>query len=687
MADVNIKGKISLDTGNTAATIKELKTDIAALKKEVDSAKIGSHEYAVASDKLKNAQSQLSSVTKEKTANFAQLKEALKGTVPAFDGASSGATSLGRQLLALMANPIVLLIAAIVGGLALLYKAFTNTIPGAQKMEQIFTGMKAALTVVTDRLVSFGNAIIKIFSGDFKGAAEAAKQAFAGIGTEIADKFDQGQKLQKQLQDIHAEERNNAKDQDARKARLAVIKESLNDENIPFAEKKRLAKELKEEQAKDAKIDLDMQKRKTAAEIAIIKMKKNLTVEDLDEISKKEREISNTQRESAQEGIRINKTVRALDKQERTKGIEDKKKEAEAEKQRLENIREYTNKIKKLQQEQDLAIIKDAFLKEKQTLQNQYQESIRDIELSYEQKKLTRKQANDLIREETKLNNLKLLEIQSKHDEEVRKKDLEVVAVKKAMLERGQSNVKSIEDEGLKIQIKNRTDFIKGLDSELKLKQAQKIATIQIERETYDLKRQLERQTLIDQKASALELKAFDDETATSKIKSSNDERDIKIQNLQMIGSALGQLGQIAGEQTAIGKGLALTQIGIDTGVAISSLTRNSEANPANAVTFGTAGIAQFLSGFARIVANIAKAKSILSSGSVATGLSPAQVPSFSVQAPLQPQSTNTNLSQKSIQAVGDAAHGGVNRTFILDADIRNNSERAARITRAARLG
>lgn len=71
------------------------------------------------------------------------------------------------------------------------------------------------------------------------------------------------------------------------------------------------------------------------------------------------------------------------------------------------------------------------------------------------------------------------------------------------------------------------------------------------------------------------------------------------------------------GEQVAAQKIATLAQIAIDTASAISSLTRNSEANPANAVTFGGAGLAQFIAGIARITANIAKARSVLQEASV----------------------------------------------------------------------
>ena len=67
-------------------------------------------------------------------------------------------------------------------------------------------------------------------------------------------------------------------------------------------------------------------------------------------------------------------------------------------------------------------------------------------------------------------------------------------------------------------------------------------------------------------------------------------------------------------EGTNAYKAFALTEIGIDTARAVASLTANSEANPGNALTFGGAGVLQFLSGMIRIVANIKKAKDLLSS-------------------------------------------------------------------------
>lgn len=71
-------------------------------------------------------------------------------------------------------------------------------------------------------------------------------------------------------------------------------------------------------------------------------------------------------------------------------------------------------------------------------------------------------------------------------------------------------------------------------------------------------------------------------------------------------------MGANAEDASEFQKMMTLMQIGIDTAAAISSLTVASEANPANAVTGGLAGIVQFTAGLARIMKNIASAKNLL---------------------------------------------------------------------------
>ena len=78
--------------------------------------------------------------------------------------------------------------------------------------------------------------------------------------------------------------------------------------------------------------------------------------------------------------------------------------------------------------------------------------------------------------------------------------------------------------------------------------------------------------------------------------------------SIDLFGATMGLLEQGSEAQ----KAFALISLGIDTAEAIGSLTANSENNPLNSVTFGGAGIAQFIAGLARIIANIATAKNYL---------------------------------------------------------------------------
>ena len=79
------------------------------------------------------------------------------------------------------------------------------------------------------------------------------------------------------------------------------------------------------------------------------------------------------------------------------------------------------------------------------------------------------------------------------------------------------------------------------------------------------------------------------------------------------LASAFGDLMATQGEQqSGFQKLMTLAQIAFDTAAAISALTAHSEKNPGNATTFGVAGAIQFAAGFARIIANIGKAKDVL---------------------------------------------------------------------------
>lgn len=164
-------------------------------------------------------------------------------------------------------------------------------------------------------------------------------------------------------------------------------------------------------------------------------------------------------------------------------------------------------------------------------------------------------------------------------------------------------------------------------------------------------------------------------------------ERQAKEANAQAIGGILGALSGLAEQGTALQKGLALGQVAIDTGTAISALVANSAKNPLNSVSFGSAGALQYATGLIQILTNIAKAKSIIQSvpgGSSGAGGS-AQLAGLSTSAPVTPTFTPaapTALDATSLNTISNV----VARAYVVESDISGSQKRIKRIENAARI-
>ena len=123
----------------------------------------------------------------------------------------------------------------------------------------------------------------------------------------------------------------------------------------------------------------------------------------------------------------------------------------------------------------------------------------------------------------------------------------------------------------------------------------------------------------------------------------------------------------IAGEQSKIGKALALAQIGADTAKALTAALANSQAPTAdNVATGGLAGIAKYITLATTILSNSKRAYDILKapapSGSVSRGNAAASVPTF--QAPR----TGFNIQgEQFTQAT---------RVYVTEADISNTQNK-----------
>ena len=151
------------------------------------------------------------------------------------------------------------------------------------------------------------------------------------------------------------------------------------------------------------------------------------------------------------------------------------------------------------------------------------------------------------------------------------------------------------------------------------------------------------------------------------------------------IGDALGILANAAEQGSDLQKGLALAQIAIDTGLAISNLTATSSApTPDNLATGGISGFAKYAVGIAKILSNLAAARNIIKSANANSGGgSPTQ---GGMSAPVAPtsqiQQTITSLNQGTINALGNQAI----KAYVLESDVTNSQGRVTRILNSSRF-
>ena len=153
---------------------------------------------------------------------------------------------------------------------------------------------------------------------------------------------------------------------------------------------------------------------------------------------------------------------------------------------------------------------------------------------------------------------------------------------------------------------------------------------------------------------------------------------------LDVVSAGLQLIGQLAGQGTMVAKAAALTEIAIGTGVgfvnALEIAQKSAKAKgPAAAYAFPIFYATQI----AAVLGAASRAKSILNSGSATS--SSASAPSISSTAPITPQlpiAQTTNLSQQTINDIGNQAV----RAYVVESDITSSQERITAIRQRARF-
>jgi hypothetical protein len=346
----------------------EIKTNSKKVEKDLKDFGDASKKTSKSVDDLGNSATK----SNEKFGAFNDMKSAITGLVPGLGAAGKGVDGLGAKFTKLLANPIVLLIAGIVAGLTLLFKAFTSTKDGGDQLAQVMSGLSAVVDVVRDRILNVGNAIVKFFSGDFKGALAEGKKAVSGFGDEVTKEFKAAADATKQLQQVEDAFNRLSVSRAKVNRDLAISKELLTDENASFEDKRKALDKIKKTEGEQTRQELANAKKKYEAIKA-----QNALSDTSREDKKKEQDamiaLIALEERSATDRRAINKQEKTLNNQEKAS----KKEAYEAEK---------TRRAEALKAEQDL-------LKQKQDIINK----IKKADLDYTDTLLTEQEKEKVI--------------------------------------------------------------------------------------------------------------------------------------------------------------------------------------------------------------------------------------------------------------------------------------------------
>lgn len=183
--------------------------------------------------------------------NIGNYKSALDLLPGSMKNVASGFQMAGNAAKAFLANPVVLAIAAIVGAVVGLFKAFKSTEEGGDRLKKKFDQIKAVVDVLRDRIQNFALGLAKVFSGEQK--LKDLKGTFAGIGDEIKRDVELAGQLRDMMEQLENKEIDLLVVSASRRAEINRLRELAADQNRLDSERialMRQANRLIEEEAK-----------------------------------------------------------------------------------------------------------------------------------------------------------------------------------------------------------------------------------------------------------------------------------------------------------------------------------------------------------------------------------------------------------------------------------------------------
>jgi hypothetical protein len=184
----------------------------------------------------------------------------------------------------------------------------------------------------------------------------------------------------------------------------------------------------------------------------------------------------------------------------------------------------------------------------------------------------------------------------------------------------------------------------------------------------------------IKAKADLQSIKDAED-TASAKKRIDELEKQSKIETAYQIADITAGISNIIGQETAAGKAIAIASATIDTYLSASTIFKQASKNPITVVNPAY----PYLMAAPAVLGGIARVKQIASVSIPRGGGGSGSMPSISSAAPMPPQlpmATTTNLSQQTINDIGNQAV----RAYVVESDVTSSQERITAIRQRARF-
>jgi hypothetical protein len=477
---------------------------------------------------------------------FGELPGSLGRTASAFTG-------VGKSMMALVANPLGAILAALVGIFAGLRAALTKSEEGMDALARVTSIFGAILNPIIQAVSGFATLLVDGLANGLELVAGLFGTA-ATEGRKLADMQDELEDRELALNEARAKGNKE----------LAQARELLSDSNASLADRQKALEQVRKSETDLAANELKFAQDRLAA--ARLDQKLNgQTEESKKAISDAVVATQNAETELAAKRRLFNREAKKLDREEEERKKEMAKAEADRQKELVEKQKEYASQRREASdkiREADRKNIIDSIQDEEEKAKKQAEFDLDNAKREIARGKYTKAEKDRLIQEAEEANQIKLGQIaadaEKKKLDDKKKADEEL----KAFMEKSaEDEAKFIDDQYAKEQLR----LTQTLTNEKDLQDA--LTKLELER----LQNQIQARkdagqstTELEQQLANKRIDIAKDEEAQKKDLAQK-EFDAKMAIMDATSNALSALGNAVGEETATAKTLAVAGAIIDT--------------------------------------------------------------------------------------------------------------------------